>query len=122
MQQGKGIRKFYAEEIRNIKERINRKKIDVQKVMESYASGMGEEHIKILYKLDKDELSYILRNHLTQDIISARKKSQEVFNNFNLNLMGLPVEKSKKKETRLTLQEAIAIVEGKREGSREERE
>ena len=103
----------YAHIRQAVKENIERKNIDISKIIESYSKGMAEERIKILYRLEDLEFSYILSNYITPEIIERRNELRETLNGKNCNLMGLPnYARQTEKEPVLTIKEAIALVEG----------
>ena len=107
------IRTKYAHIKQAIKENIERREIDIPKVIRSYAQGMSKERIQILYRLEDVELSYILSNYVTFEVIEKRNQLRTILNGKNCNIMGLPnYARKTDQEPVLTIQEAIALVEG----------
>ena len=104
------LRAVYAKINQQIKLSIERKNVNIKELIEKYEKGMSDGHIRTIYKLNEQELSYILRNNLTPRIIKNRQEVINRLDSFNLNMMGLPKEDN---NTKLTIQEAIELVEGR---------
>ena len=62
------IRENYAHVNRNIKESIERKQVNIPKIMELYSEGMSEDNIRTPHRITQEELGYIIRNHMTAEI------------------------------------------------------
>lgn len=105
------IRVKYEHINRAIKNNIKRKNINIPQILEKYSEGISEDKIMIVYRLDKEELSYILSNYTTAEIIEKRKKSQKLLVGNMYNLMGLSKEQQKEDEEVLSIQEALALFE-----------
>ena len=105
------IRAKYANINRAIKENIKRKNIDIPQILEEYSEGISEDKIIIVQRVDKEELSYILRNYTTVEMIEKRNKMKSIFDGKMYNLMGLSKEQQKEDEEVLHIQEALALFE-----------
>lgn len=122
MEQNVGIRKKYANLNKEIGESLKSRKIDIEGILEKYVSGRDKEHIKILYRVNDEELSFILTRYITDEHRKKRKESMKkkaIGEKISSNLMGLSNEQRKKIEC-IPIEDAIALVEGNGEGEREE--
>ena len=75
---------------------------------------MDKEHIIVLYKLNPEELSYILNRYTTKYILDKRTQAREKLGEkFCYNMMGLPKKQQKDKDDEkvLTMEEALALFE-----------
>lgn len=91
---------------------IVQRKVDIQKVISQYESGMGEEHIKSIHRLDDRELKCILKRYATSEIENTRNNQRSAFDKYKFNIMGLPkYNQDNNHEKPLTIQEAIKLVE-----------
>ena len=105
------LRVKYEHINRAIKNNIKRKNIDIPQILEKYSEGISEDNIRMVHRLDKEELSYILRNYTTAEIIEKRKKSQKLLDGKMYNLMGLSKKQQKEDEEVLPIKEALALFE-----------
>lgn len=110
------IRNRYTQINTRLEQEIKQKNIDIKKVLEQYSLGMSMTHIKILYRLNDEQMSFILNNYVSDELRQKRKEGKNLLNNTfykNSNIMGL----SKQQQTidKLPLSKAIALVEGKNE-------
>ena len=64
-----------------------------------------------LFKLTKDELSYIVTKHVTAEIILKRNKSIQLVKGFKYNCMGMSKQHSEDDEEVLSIKEALALFE-----------
>lgn len=94
-----------------IYEHILKRRIDIPKLISQYESGMGEERIKILHRLDDVELKCILKRHITPEIELTRNSQKSALDKYKFNIMGIP-KYEQDNEKPLTIQEAISLVEG----------
>ena len=104
------IRENYSQVNRRLKENIERKQVNINKIMELYSEGMSEDNIRIIHRITQEELGYILRNYLTVEIIEQRKESKSRLDGID-NLMGLSKKQQKEDDEILTMEEALALFE-----------
>ena len=104
------IRAVYAKINQQIKLNIERKNVNIKELIDKYEKGMSDGHIRIIYKLNEEEMGYILRNNLTPRIIKNRQETIRKLDTFKMNMMGLKNEDVD--NSKLTLQDAIDLVEG----------
>ena len=107
----------YPEIINLIKKRLRNKSIDIFEFLEKYKTGMSIEHIKVLYRINEEEMEYIRSKYVTEMIETTRESNIEKIK--KVNVLALPKEdlegyKSPKNrvEAYLNLQDAIKRVEG----------
>ena len=107
----------YPEIINLIQKRLRNKSIDIYEFLEKYKTGMSIEHIKVLYRINEEEMEYIRSKYVTEMIETTRESNIEKMK--KVNVLALPKEdlegyKSPKNrvEAYLNLQDAIKIVEG----------
>lgn len=106
----KDIRENYSQVNRRLKENIERKQVNINKIKELYSEGMSEDNIRIIHRITQEELGYILRNYLTVEIIEQRKESKSRLDGID-NLMGLSKKQQKEDDEILTMEEALALFE-----------
>lgn len=107
------IRENYAQVNKRIKESIERKQVNIPKIMELYSEGMSEDNIRILHRITQEELGYILRNYMTAEISEQRKESKTRLDGKICNLMGLSKAQQKEDDKVLSIEEALALFEEK---------
>ena len=104
-------KKIYAQKNTAIKRSLKARNVDISKVLEKYSEGISEYHIKILYKITEDELSYILSNYLSSEIVTQRNENKKKLNDRSCNYMGLTKQQQEDNENPLSIKEALALFE-----------
>ena len=94
-----------------IYEHILERRIDISRLISEYESGMGEDRIKTLHRLDDVELKCILKRHMTPEIESTRNSQRSALDKYKFNIIRTP-NYEQGNEKPLTIQEAINLVEG----------
>ena len=106
------IRRYYEAKNREIEEKLNKRNVDFNQIIKSYEEGMDDNHIMVLYKIEQDELSYILNRYTTRKVINKRKESIKKLEGKNTcNMMGLSKKQQKEEGEVLSIKEALALFE-----------
>lgn len=107
----------YPEIISQIQKRLRNKTIDISEIIERYKNGMSIEYIKVLYRLNEEEMEYISSKYISEAIKDTRNRNIEKLSKGYTS--ALPKESledykppKNKLEAYLNVQKAIKIVEG----------
>ena len=97
-----------------IKRILTARNIDIDGIIKQYTSGLSLRNLKILYKLNDEQLSYIFDNYITKKMEKIREKNIKKWENLRFN-MDIPADKEDVNELRKRMAEVIDLVEGKEE-------